>query len=99
MYHRRLGRKLYLCDGFCNSIYQVVTESPQLPIYELLAMKQLTFLLLSAGSLLATPCDLIDYHPYDARIERETDVYAHHIEQIKTASLATATNRFITRRH
>ena len=59
-------------------------------------MKKLTFLLLSAGCLLATSCDLIDYHPYDVRIEGETDVNAHHIEQIEAACLGKDTIRFIT---
>ena len=54
-------------------------------------MKKLNYLILSVGCLLFTGCDLIDYHPYDVRIEGETDINAHHIEQIEAACLGKDT--------
>ena len=59
-------------------------------------MKKLNYLILSVGCLLFTGCDLIDYHPYDVRIEGETDINAHHIEQIEAACLGKDTIRFVT---
>ena len=39
-------------------------------------------LLLSLLCLLMGSCDMIDYHPYDVRINGETDVNAHNIAEI-----------------
>lgn len=46
--------------------------------------------------LLLQSCDMIDYHPYDVRIDGETEVNAHNIEQIEAACRGKETIRFVT---
>lgn len=46
--------------------------------------------------LLLAGCGLIDYHPYDVRINGETDVNAHNIEQIEARCKGKTTIRFVT---
>lgn len=46
--------------------------------------------------LLLSGCEMIDYHPYDVRIDGETDINAHHIEQIERDCLGKDTIRFVT---
>ncbi len=40
-------------------------------------------LLLSFLCLFMSGCEMIDYHPYDVRINGETDVNAHNIAEIE----------------
>lgn len=46
--------------------------------------------------VLASSCDMVDYHPYDVRISGETDVNAHNIEQIEADCKSKSTIRFVT---
>ena len=59
-------------------------------------MRRTYFLLLLSCLWLVAGCDLIDYHPYDVRIEGERDVNAHHIAEIEAACRDKKTIRFIT---
>ncbi len=43
--------------------------------------------------LMIAGCEIIDYHPYDVRIEGETEVNAHNIEQIESLCLGKDTLR------
>ena len=36
--------------------------------------------------LLLSGCEMIDYHPYDVRIDGETNINAHHIPDFIIAS-------------
>ena len=47
-------------------------------------------------SIIIGSCDLIDYHPYDVRIDGETDINAHNIERIEKNCKDKNTIRFIT---
>ena len=51
----------------------------------------LSFLCLFMGS-----CDMIDYHPYDVRINGETDVNAHNIAEIEQKCKDKTTIKFVT---
>lgn len=46
--------------------------------------------------LLFSSCGLIDYHPYDVRIDGETNVNAHNIEKIEANCKGKTTIRFVT---
>lgn len=41
-------------------------------------------------------CDMIDYHPYDVRIDGETDVNAHNIAEIEDSCKEKTSIRFVT---
>lgn len=41
-------------------------------------------------------CDMIDYHPYDVRIDGETDVNAHNIAEIEDSCKKKTSIRFVT---
>ena len=53
-------------------------------------------LLLSFLCLLMGSCDMIDYHPYDVRINGETDVNAHNIAEIEQKCKDKTTIKFVT---
>ncbi|WP_300699828.1 metallophosphoesterase [Bacteroides sp.] len=55
--------------------------------------KKLFFALIS---IIMGSCDLIDYHPYDVRIDGETDINAHNIERIEKNCKDKKTIRFVT---
>lgn len=55
--------------------------------------KKLFFALIS---IMMGSCDLIDYHPYDVRIDGETDINAHNIERIEKNCKDKNTIRFVT---
>ena len=53
-------------------------------------------MLLSFLCLLMGSCDMIDYHPYDVRINGETDVNAHNIAEIEQKCKDKTTIKFVT---
>ena len=55
--------------------------------------KKLSILL---SCLFLTSCGLIDYHPYDVRIDGETNVNKHNIEKIEANCKGKTTIRFVT---
>lgn len=59
-------------------------------------MKPYKPLLLSFLCLLMGSCDMIDYHPYDVRINGETDVNAHNIAEIEQKCKDKTTIKFVT---
>lgn len=59
-------------------------------------MKQTLLGGICVACLLLSGCEMIDYHPYDVRIDGETDINAHHIEQIERDCLGKDTIRFVT---
>ena len=58
-------------------------------------MKQTLLGGICVACLLLSGCEMIDYHPYDVRIDGETDINAHHIEQIERDCLGKDTIRFV----
>ena len=53
-------------------------------------------LLLSFLCLFMSGCEMIDYHPYDVRINGETDVNAHNIAEIEQKCKDKTTIKFVT---
>ena len=53
-------------------------------------------LLLSFLCLLMGSCNMIDYHPYDVRINGETDVNSHNIAEIEQKCKDKTTIKFVT---
>ncbi len=59
-------------------------------------LRQIIACCLLSACILASSCDLIDYHPYDVRISGETDINATNIAKIESACLGKDTIRFVT---
>lgn len=73
---------------------QGIFSTKYLPIHHIYrACRRLTAL--PGYAFLLTSCSLIDYHPYDVRIDGETEVNAHNIVRIESACLGKDTIRFV----
>ena len=58
------------------------------------------FFLLSRGTLLVgslafSACELIDYHPYDTRVDGKSHINAQNIERIEAATAGKKAIRFV----